>query len=146
MALSMLLAGMIAGISQTTPSLTGAQSVPSFDSTNTTSTIITLSANSATSTMRLGGIYTGNPSSTATGIGNINRKYATIQNVGAGVAFCSMSATSTNVNSSTYGFALMPSSTVNSLWSTGYQGGNVYSGQVFCAAGTTATTLTVTEH
>lgn len=117
-------------------SLGSAAGQPTFDSA--TSSVKTVGT-TATSMMRLGGIV---PGGTATS--NTGRIFASLQNVGSQPVYCQLNSTSTGLSSSTYGFVLNASSSVNSYWATP-AGGTLYVGQIWCLTATGTSSVAITE-
>ncbi len=117
-------------------SLGSAVGQSTFDSA--TSSVITVGT-TATSTFKLGNIV---PIGSATG--NTSRIFVSLQNAGSQPVYCQMNSTSTGLSSSTYGFVLNTSSTVNNYW-TSPAGGTLYVGQVWCLTATSTSNVAVTE-
>jgi hypothetical protein len=140
-ALAVMLGGFLKSLDTVPQATLGASLPQTFDSANMTSSVVTLTGAGTSSAMfRLGGII---PVGSA--IGNVNRKFGQLQNSGSAAAFCVMSSTSTGLSSTSFGFVIQPSSTVNSEWNVQPTGGNMYAGQVFCIAGTATATIAVEE-
>ncbi|MCL4399696.1 hypothetical protein M1506_00255 [Patescibacteria group bacterium] len=117
-------------------SLGSAVGQPTFDSATSSVKAV---GTTATSTMKLGSIY---PVGSATS--NTGRIFASLQNVSSQPVFCQLSATSTGLSSSTYGFVLNASSTVNNYWATP-TGGTLYTGQIWCLTATGTANVAITE-
>ena len=144
-----ILLGSFLGTIQQTPKLAGAAAgLQTYDGVNATTSVRTLSATVVTSTFVLGPTATTNIIPAGTSVDNGNRKNATIQNTGSAFLFCKeenvASSGASTVSSSSYGFAIAPSSTSGNIWSA-QTGGSLYVGQVWCVD-TATTTFAVQEN
>lgn len=104
--------------------------------------------------------FTGATANSATNVVNVTTTLASLYLSAAtpqnGFAFAASTTQGTASNSSSsggsvgvssynYGFILQPSSTIGSTWNAQPMGGNLYTGQVWCAAGSATTTVSVEE-